>query len=212
MKKIFLAGIISFSSVAAFADQPLSVQQGIPATLGTSPNYISDASNGNENKFSLKFGYAGNKIDSNGYARLNGFEVGAAYDINNWGVWTEFEKQEDGDADFNQFAVGAHYKFYNQNNAYVLGATGLGYANLKIDEVDGADTYKIKGDYLYIPATVEAGYMFTPNFGAYASLGYKWYFNNDYKVYENGVKVADGKSSSSDLHGVSYGFGVRVAF
>ena len=212
MKKLVLAGVVSLVSAVALADKPLTIQNSTPATLGTSPNYVSDASTQDQNKFSVKLGYAGNKIDSDVYARLNGFEIGAAYDFSNFGIWAEYENQEDGDADFDQFAAGVQYKFYNQNNVYVQGATGLGYANLKVTEVDGTDTYKLDGDYLYIPVTVETGYMFTPNFGAYATLGYKWSFNQNLKAYENGMKVADDKSSTSDLHGVSYGFGVRFAF
>ena len=74
MKKLVLAGVVSLVSAATLADQPLTIQNSTPATLGTSPNYVSDASNQDQNKFSVKLGYAGNKIDSNAYARLKKIE------------------------------------------------------------------------------------------------------------------------------------------
>ena len=212
MKKLILAGVVSLVSAATLADQPLTIQNSAPATLGTSPNYVSDASNQDQNKFSVKLGYAGNKIDSNAYARLNGFEIGAAYDFSNFGIWTEYENQEDGPTSFDKFAVGVHYKIYNQNNVYALASTGLGYADVKDSIVIYDIKFKLEGDYLYIPLAVETGYMFNDNIGAYATLGYKWYYNQNTKLYGDGVKLSDEKSSELDLNGLSYGFGVRFAF
>ncbi len=214
MKKLVLAGVVGLVSATAFADKPLIIQSSTPATLGTSPNYVSSQSQVDENKFSVKLGYAGTKLDSSnlGKARLNGFEIAGAYDFNDFGIWAKYENQDDGAVDTDQYSAGAQYKFYNQNNVYVLGAAGLGYANIKESGVDNAVSYKFDADYLFIPVSVEAGYMFTNNIGAYASLGYKWFYNRDVEYYENGVKLVDGKEGSADINGVSYGFGVRVAF
>lgn len=214
MKKLILAGVVGFASVTAFADKPLIVQKNIPATLGTSPNYVSNASKQDDNKFSVKLGYAGTKLDSSnlGKARLNGFEVAGAYDFNDFGIWAKYENQDDGDVDTDQYSAGAQYKFYNQDNVYVLGALGLGYAKLKESGIDDGVHYKADADYLFIPVNVEAGYMFTSNVGAYASLGYKWFYNRNVEYHKNGVKLFDSKSSSADVNGVSYGVGVRFAF
>lgn len=214
MKKLVLAGVVGLVSATAFADKPLIIQNNAPATLGTSPNYVSNTSNQDENKFSVKLGYAGTKLDSSnlGKARLNGFEVAGAYDFNDFGIWAKYENQDDNEVDTDQYSAGVQYKFYNQNNVYVLGTAGLGLAKADYKFNDGTDNIKIEADYLFIPVSVEAGYMFTPNVGAYASLGYKWFDNRDVEYYENGVKLADGKEGSADINGVSYGFGVRFAF
>lgn len=214
MKNLVLAGVVCLVSATAFADKPLIIQNSTPATLGTSPNYVSGQSQVDENKFSVKLGYAGTKLDSSnlGKARLNGFEVAGAYDFNDFGIWAKYENQDDGAVDTDQYSAGVQYKFYNQNNVYVLGALGLGIAKADYTYNDNTDKIKIDADYLFIPVNVEAGYMFTPNVGAYASLGYKWFDNRDVEYYENGVKELDGKEGYADINGVSYGFGVRVAF
>lgn len=214
MKKLVLAGVVGLVSATAFADKPLIIQNSTPATLGTSPNYVSSQSQVDENKFSVKLGYAGTKLDSSnlGKARLNGFEVAGAYDFNDFGIWAKYENQDDGAVDTDQYSAGVQYKFYNQNNVYVLGALGLGIAKADYTYNDNTDKIKIDADYLFIPVNVEAGYMFTPNVGAYASLGYKWFDNRDADLRVNGEKIADGKTGELDINGVSYGFGVRVAF
>ncbi len=214
MKKLVLAGVVSLISAATLADQPLTIQNSTPATLGTSPNYVSDASNQDQNKFSVKLGYAGTKLDSSnlGKARLNGFEVAGAYEFNDFGIWAKYENQDDDAVDTDQYSAGVQYKFYNQNNVYVLGAVGLGLAKADYAYQDDTDKIKIEADYLFIPVNVEAGYMFTPNIGAYASLGYKWFDNRDAEYYLNGAKLAEGKTGELDINGVSYGFGVRFAF
>jgi len=215
MKKLILALAIGVVSTLSFADKPLPVQYGEPAPMGEPVVNAGKSKSGYSKNdvdllgVSIFAGYSGQeaKPEYEDKQKLNGIELGASYSWSNFGVYEKYEHQSNNQVKYNELSTGIQYKFFKQNNVYLMGSAALGYG--------WGETKETKADleFLTLPVGLELGYSITSNFDAYGGVGYKWLWDRSENSGCSMYACWSGRGDVvGDTDGLTYKTGLRYNF
>ena len=154
---------------------------------------------------------------------LQGISIGISTSPYRHGLWAALDVLRDDSEDFNyaEARFGGHLNFINQNNLYLIGTLGVGFANARSSQLYN------DVQFFTLPVGLVAGYSVMPQLSFYAGVGYKWQF----EVTPN-TTCNDGTSSNSvgsgtcshhhgiysyndqvgDAEGMEYKLGLRYNF
>jgi len=235
MKKLFLIGVLAATAALANANQPLAIQQGMPAQMSAGAAPVAEAQykplqpvkykNEAALNASVYAEYSKYEADLDGgdKAKLDGFALGVSSAPQKSGWYAKFEALSDNrlDADYYEFVSGGQLNLFNYNGLYALATAGIGYSWADSSRLDNTVNF------VTFPIGLELGYSIIPELSVYGGIGYKWLWDSTSSTTcKNGTQsnsVGSGACSSNggiayyndyvgDNDGVTYKAGLRYNF
>ncbi|WEV48093.1 hypothetical protein OZX61_07290 [Acinetobacter sp. ESL0695] len=161
--------------------------------------------------------------DNNGTSNLNGIGLGISSNPTNHGLWakTQYQHASKNDVDYFDIAGGVQYNFIANDDFYLLGKLGLGFATASSSALQN------NVNFITLPVGLEAGYSLTQRFSVYGGLGYKFLWevtkpttcNNGTQSNSTGRGTCSSNGGinhyndkAGDFNGVTYNVGLRYNF
>lgn len=158
MKKLFLIGVLAATAALANANQPLAIQQGMPAQMSAGAAPVAEAQykplqpvkykNEATLNASVYAEYSKYEADLDGgdKAKLDGFALGVSSAPQKSGWYAKFEALSSDnrlDADYYEFVSGGQLNLFNYNGLYALATAGIGYSWADSSRLDNTVNFEL---------------------------------------------------------------------